>query len=252
MDKPEKCEKCGGQGATWNHKQGGYDYCACDKGAAKKKDHEEQRERDRTRYINRLLKEAQIPSRFEGMGFQTSPVAPEIKDRVKHWQTGPDEDCEDGGPEWTAWCEWHKGSLYLWGSQYGSGKTGLAVATLRLRIIDYQEAGLFVTVPDLLADIRARFGDSAAVRELTESVRKIPVLLLDDIGAQKDSGWASEELFRLINYRHGAELPTIFTSNLNLEQLAERIGERTVWRIAEMSTVIEVAGPNLRDLPPAK
>ena len=39
--------------------------------------------------------------------------------------------------------------------------------------------------------------------------------------------------------------------NLSLDQLAQRVGERIVWRIAEMcesTNVVEVKGKNLREL----
>ena len=46
--------------------------------------------------------------------------------------------------------------------------------------------------------------------------------------------------------RHDYELATVFTSNLSPEQLARHLGERTAWRIVEMSTIVALEGPNLR------
>jgi len=153
--------------------------------------------------------------------------------------------------------------MLLWGS-FGVGKTGLAVATMRAAIEAHGIDALFVTVPDLLNEIRSTFGGSRAPRmpyaddqetlpgmsagKLQQAVREASLLILDDLGAEKPSVWTVETLFALINHRYVHELRTIFTSNLSPEQLAsnDHLGERTAWRIVEMSDVVPVIGPNLR------
>ena len=77
------------------------------------------------------------------------------------------------------------------------------------------------------------------------------VLILDDLGAERLTEWAAERLYMLIGQRHDEERTTVFTSNLSLEDVAAKLGERTTWRILEMcgaDNIVEVKGPNLRDV----
>jgi DNA replication protein DnaC len=69
---------------------------------------------------------------------------------------------------------------------------------------------------------------------------KIPVLILDDLGAEKASEWVAETLYILIDDRYGNMKPTVFTSNYSPSELAERLGDRIVSRIMEMCRIIEI------------
>jgi DNA replication protein DnaC len=140
-----------------------------------------------------------------------------------------------------------KRSLFIWG-KYGVGKTGLAAAVLRTYAEQTGHACLFTTVPDLLDRIRATYGDHAAMSEseLLTLVRTVPFALLDDLGAERVTEWVAERLFVVVNARHDADLPTLFTSNITLQGLAAHLGERTMWRITDMAEIIHLDGPNLR------
>lgn len=145
-------------------------------------------------------------------------------------------------------------SVLLYGD-YGVGKTGLAVAAMREATTLRKLAALFVATPDLLDKIRATYSagySDATANALIQSVKEIPLLVLDDLGAERPSDWVREKLFTIVNHRHDHCLPTIFTSNLSPRQLAGHVGERTAWRIVEMSTVLHVEGPNLRSSHPAR
>jgi DNA replication protein DnaC len=62
----------------------------------------------------------------------------------------------------------------------------------------------------------------------------VEVLVLDDIGAEYLTAWASEQLFILVNARYLANRATILTSNDRLEALPERVGSR----IAEVARLV--------------
>ena len=49
---------------------------------------------------------------------------------------------------------------------------------------------------------------------------------LDDLGAENSTPWVNETLFQLINYRYNNELPTIFTSNAEVDGVEDRIRSR--------------------------
>lgn len=204
-------------------------------------------------YIARIFREADVPARFRDFSFATYPVADVTKDALaacQRWALDWDapEDDDEADRDWNeVEVPWRKQGLFLWGP-YGSGKTGLAVSTMRRHQEHTEEPALFIRVPDLLDSIRATYspGSESSEDKVMAALRDLTLVVLDDIGAERPTDWVKEKLYTIIGHRHDAMLDTIFTSNLTLEALAEQIGERTVHRIAEMCRVIEVNGPNLR------
>ena len=151
-------------------------------------------------------------------------------------------------------------SWFLWGP-YGTGKTAAMVLYARDYLTAYTDTGtraptiLFRSVPRLLMELRATYSrkpDDPTESDVLDRFLRTDLLLLDDLGAEqiKDSGWVEDRLYQVIGERHADMTPIIFTSNLSLDQLAQRIGERIVWRIVEMcgdDGIVEVKGKNLRD-----
>lgn len=72
------------------------------------------------------------------------------------------------------------------------------------------------------------------------------ILFLDDLGAERITDWVQEKLYMIINKRYEQMLPTIYTSNCTLEELAERVGDRIVSRIVESTNVFEMKGQDRR------
>ena len=118
------------------------------------------------------------------------------------------------------------GWLILMGS-YGCGKTHLAAAIANT-VVERGEPVLFVIVPDLLDHLRSTFGPYSPVTfdERFESVRTARLLILDDLGTQAASPWAQEKLYQILNHRYNAQLPTVITSNSQLEDFEPRIRSR--------------------------
>jgi DNA replication protein DnaC len=87
---------------------------------------------------------------------------------------------------------------------------------------------LFMVVPDLLDHLRAAYRPESELGydELFEMLRSAPLLVLDDLGVQSATPWAEEKLFQLINHRYGAQMPTVFTSNLSLDSFDPRLQSR--------------------------
>ncbi len=111
--------------------------------------------------------------------------------------------------------------------KHGSGKTHLAAAIAN--VWDQQgKPVLFIFVPDLLDHLRATFSPQSPVaydRRFVE-IRNAPYLVLDDLGAESSTPWAQEKLYQLLNYRYVAQLPTVLTASLDLEQLDPRLSAR--------------------------
>jgi len=125
--------------------------------------------------------------------------------------------------------------LFLFGPA-GTGKTHLAV-----KIAQELEDTRFVKIPKLLLSLKANFdGQGYENEQIIERLSKTPILILDDLGAEKASEWVAETLYILIDDRYGNMKPTVFTSNYSPSELAERLGDRIVSRIMEMCRVIEI------------
>jgi DNA replication protein DnaC len=125
----------------------------------------------------------------------------------------------------------------------GCGKTHLAAAVAN-RCIERGSAALFMVVPDLLDHLRASYqqGSEMAYDDLFEVVRNAPVLVLDDLGVQSGTEWANEKLFQLINHRYNAQLPTLFTTNLELVEFDQRLQTRLGDPVLSQVFALEAGG----------
>jgi DNA replication protein DnaC len=137
-----------------------------------------------------------------------------------------------------------QGWLILKGG-YGCGKTHLAAAIANHQV-ERGSSVLFVVVPDLLDHLRATFspGSPVSFDRRFETVRTAPLLVMDDLGTQSSTPWAQEKLYQILNYRYNAQLPTVITTNCELEELDARLRSR----IAELewSSIVTILAPDYR------
>lgn len=78
---------------------------------------------------------------------------------------------------------------------------------------------------------------------------KTPVPIIDEIGVENqinDYGEKSEGFNLIINAAERYHRPLFITTNLTVEQLLERYGERTVDRLNHLCRVVEFKGDSLR------
>ncbi len=150
--------------------------------------------------------------------------------------------------------------LYLTGNR-GLGKTHLACSIMRELVLRHgihdgqdgvhivpQQMPLFVSTPYLLMLIRDGFREGAleTERQIIDRYISVPILVIDDLGAEKTTDWVLQTLYTLINERYSRELRTIITSNLGLQELGEKLGDRISSRISEMCEVRVLKGNDRR------
>jgi len=113
--------------------------------------------------------------------------------------------------------------LILWGSR-GTGKTHLCAAVVN-RLRERGVSAGFFTAPDLLDMLRSGYarGD---YDELLNGLRNLDVLALDDLGVEKETDWATEKLFQIINHRYNKNLPLMISTNMNPELFEARLADR--------------------------
>jgi DNA replication protein DnaC len=137
-----------------------------------------------------------------------------------------------------------QGWLILRGG-YGCGKTHLAAA-LANACVEHGQAVLFVTVPDLLDHLRAAFAPTSTSDYDTRfgQIQAASVLILDDLGTESSTPWAQEKLFQIFNYRYNARLPTVITTNHNLEEIPLRLRSRLV--DPDLARIVSITAPDYR------
>lgn len=139
-----------------------------------------------------------------------------------------------------------KGWLVITGG-YGCGKTHLAAAVANAQIAVGNRV-LFVTVPDLLDYLRASFGPATSEEEgyndRFSEVREAPLLILDDLGLESPTPWAVEKLYQILNYRYNAKLPTVVTTNCDLDEMEQRFRSRLA--DPDLVTKVHILAPDYR------
>lgn len=185
------------------------------------------------RCIEKLLGQSGLGKRFAQRRFETFQVTAETKPAYDACIAFCDNFSEDS-----------KGIRLV--GNYGCGKTHLTAAIIH-RLAERGIGGIFVVVPELLRAIRRGFNqaneDSDRLVKLTEEA---PLLVLDDLGAEKPSDWVREQLYVIINRRYENMLPTIITTNCSMQELVDRVGQRTVSRIIEMTTPYKITASDYR------
>ncbi len=137
--------------------------------------------------------------------------------------------------------------LYFCGG-VGTGKTHLAVAVLNELIRRRRVPSLFVTVPELLDNLRETYNKPGRnLDEWMDAVQNADFLVLDDLGSERPTEWVRERIFVIVNHRYREALSTVFTSNIGPKDLAEQLGERTASRIIAMCTWVALEGDDYRE-----
>lgn len=137
-----------------------------------------------------------------------------------------------------------EGWLLLRGG-YGCGKTHLAAAIANHRLSE-GEMAILVTVPDLLDFLRATFAPDSEVSfdERLQQIKTASLLILDDFGTESGTPWAQEKLFQILNYRYNSRLPTVITTNYELEEIELRVRSRLV--DPGLVQIITILAPDFR------
>ena len=122
--------------------------------------------------------------------------------------------------------EYKKGNkvkgLYLSGN-FGTGKSYIVSAMINELVKDGYTAAM-IYYPEFLRILKSSF--KTDFDEEYDYARKSDLLLLDDIGAENITSWSRDEILGpILQYRMDNNLPTFFTSNLNLKELEIHLSE---------------------------
>lgn len=148
--------------------------------------------------------------------------------------------------------------LYFYG-KFGVGKTHI-MGAIANQLADRNISSMLVYTPDFFRELKAGIHDGS-YNEKLELVKKVPVLILDDLGAETMSSWIRDDILGVIlQHRMLEKLPTLYTSNYDFEELEEHLAysqkggieqlksKRIMERIRHYAEPIYVDGINRREM----
>lgn len=129
----------------------------------------------------------------------------------------------------------------------GSGKSYL-LGSIANALIDSRIRFRYIVYSDLLQQIRSTYNQDNPEndeKQILSNVQEVPVLLIDDLGTEKATEFASSTLYQIIDHRYREEKPIILSTNYSIKNLKNRfpvMGERIFQRLLEMNKYLELAG----------
>ncbi|WP_071460340.1 primosomal protein DnaI [Bacillus massilinigeriensis] len=146
--------------------------------------------------------------------------------------------------------------LYFHGP-FGTGKSYL-LGAIAGELAKKQVSSLLIYAPELFREMKNSIGDNS-IGDKLDAIKKVPVLMLDDLGAETMSAWIRDDILGpILQYRMVENLPTLFSSNYDLQDLqhhlahSQRGGEeqlkaaRILERIKYLADPVLVDGANRR------
>ena len=131
----------------------------------------------------------------------------------------------------------------------GSGKTYLACSIANELIEREQVKVKIMNLSQVINQIQ-KSAFKLDSNEIIDNLSNIPLLILDDLGIERDTSYAREQVYNIINSRYLKGRPTIFTTNLSLEIIqnpnVDLEYQRIYSRILEMTIPVKVTGEDFR------
>ena len=147
------------------------------------------------------------------------------------------------------WEEFKKDStgLLLWGD-VGTGKSFIA-GCIANALLDKGVPVIMTNFARLLNKLTDMYaGDRNAY---IDSFNRYHLMIIDDLGIERNSEFAREQVFSVIDSRYRSQLPMIVTTNLSLEELKDTTDlskARIYDRVLERCLPIRVNEQNIREL----
>ena len=140
--------------------------------------------------------------------------------------------------------------LLLYGN-VGSGKTYIACSIANAIITEYSYTVKMRNFAQILNDLQ-KGGFNLDRNEYIEQITNATLLILDDFGIERNTEYALEQIYNVINARYLKARPTIITTNLNFKDIEKEQEDimlgRIYSRIIEMCLPLRVTGFDRRKI----
>ena len=147
--------------------------------------------------------------------------------------------------------------FYLYG-KFGVGKS-FVLGAIANELATLKVKSVVVFVPEFLREMKNSIQDQT-LNEKIDYVKKAPVLMLDDIGAETMTAWTRDEILgTILHYRMSEQLPTFITSNFDYAGLEHHLAQsqrgdvevvkaaRIMERIKAVTVPVQMEGINRRN-----
>lgn len=137
--------------------------------------------------------------------------------------------------------------LLLWGN-VGTGKSFFA-GCIANALLDQGVPVLMTNFSRILNALTGMFSDDR--NKYIDSLNHYSLLIIDDLGMERGTEYALEQVFNVIDARLRSNLPLIVTTNLTLEELkhpADLAHERIYSRVLERCIPLKINNQNIRQM----
>ena len=146
-------------------------------------------------------------------------------------------------------------NLYIYSSNTGNGKSSWLAKILKTYFNKvwagngFRKRGYFLYLPTFLIRLKESIGNpSEELNELKEFLKTVDLLCIDDIAASTLSEYEHNYLLYIIDTRLSNGLSTLYSSNLNEQELLQYLGTRLKSRVFNNSQIIRLQGKDRRGL----
>ena len=143
------------------------------------------------------------------------------------------------------WARTNSAGILLWGD-VGGGKTFYA-ACIANALIDKGIPVVMTTIPRLTASMQRDFGSGR--ESVLSMVADIPLLILDDVGTERDTEFSNEAAYEIVNERYKSRKPLVVTTNLTpaaMRGATDATQRRIYDRLIEMCAPLKVPAKDRR------
>jgi len=129
------------------------------------------------------------------------------------------------------------GFLILRGT-FGTGKSHLAAAIIRQKEWRAYSGKQFITMADLISELRQTYADNSGQQKMIEHYRNVPVFVLDELSTEVKGVDIPQLLYSILADRYDKSRLTVITSNEPLTTIMDILGPRLVDRVRANHTVV--------------
>lgn len=188
------------------------------------------------------LEELRKIAKYRTMGFPESKMQKWTFENDDHTNQKLSEVAKRYVDNFDIFCKDGKGLLLHGG--VGTGKTYIA-CMIANALVDKGYPVLVTNFSRILNTLQS----TLQKQEYLDSLNKFKLIVIDDLGVERDTEYAKEQVFSIIDSRYRAELPMIITTNLAMQKLVTETDlayKRVYDRIIERCYPIEVTGESRR------
>lgn len=209
-------------------------HCACKCSVAQhEKEAEEKRKRDRMQYLDSMRRTGFPDAEMREWTFAKSDHTDQRNENIARKYVANFDAMRKQGT-----------GLLLCG-QVGTGKSFLA-ACIANELINQGTPCLMTNFSRIISRISEKFGGD---QKYLDDLNRFDLLIIDDLGAERDTEFTWEKVMNVIDARYRAGLPLIITTNFEPKDFADRRDirrQRVFSRLKEMCILLEVKGTDRR------